>query len=1310
MPISGIQYPLLANEQDFEKLCLKIFRHIWNDPNAHRVAGRGYEQYGCDIVGNPSPDVFHAVQCKNTTDLAKSKPTVKTLREEVGKALRFEPKLTSWTFAVAGGKDPVIEREANKLSAEHSRNGLFSVHYWSWEQIESHFNDEIVEEFYPQLLREKPALRVDTEAKAELSEILQIVRSIKSDQSATSVGGLTHTADASNAADEVADQKLHALIDFARDEITSAPKTAFGQIERLISQYYATGTSRVKYRLLANKAAALLEMGHDEEAAHLYIEAFQHDPESPGAILNASLGHLLLKHNTEATRLTKIAVEKDPKSGDAVALRISAAINEPEISDPAILLPNDWDPPSNVLVALSRWHRDRGNLNKQIHYLKSAYAIDPASRHVRAEYAAALLLLHADENVIRFSINTSAEQRRDIEESVAILREVWNEVKNTELAPSYYIPANNLAAGLRYLGDYRGAIQILEEVILIAPDQPELRRHICVAYVHSGQIDKTEPYLQYLSSSSSDRALRADILVLLNRHAEALAEFEKIGDDAEQETLLQVSVEKVRLIRKLKGLAEAKYLAESIVADHPDHPAGYLALALLSAEEPNSKAAIKAARKGLKKSKDGYEVWRAQLGECLYSVEDWDGAADALAPLLLNSDDFPPFRRYLTALYRADRRRELADRLGSLPASVAEMPFYLRISAAAYLRVGNSRKAKEYLERYTAVEPYDLEARINLFQLHIDFGETAAADAFLDGPHEYPEASTHELCQLFTLLDYYDRGRHSLELAYQTLRDHWDDPEVHRAVMGLMFVGKSAFKAIPPTDTVQLDTSVTVRDMNGVESSFTIVEKQGASRGLNEIHESEPLAQRLLGLKIGDTFSRGSDVLAESFEIVEISDKFTQLFRKSQTEYFVRFPEDKAIYRFDFDEANPEATIQKMIDTSRLRREHVSKMLDLYGKHQCTISILSRLTGNNSIDTWYGLMEVNQNFFVATGTLSERNAAFKVLAEEKPLLMDALTFWICGSLGLLEVIERHYGAIRLTNSSLLQLKSAYKEREDAASRAGGSITELDGKLLISKIPPDRRNASIELARKIYDFARDHAQIVDAIPAKDKDRKTREAFGMMETSFLDTAAAASRNDLLLVSEDKLFRDLVKSAHEVSGVWLQAVIMFAKEMRGLSNETYIEASRMLQIMGHDFTAVDPDILLAAAEKENYFATDMFNRVIRSISAKNSDLRSSLRVACRFLAALWAKNIHISQKKELTESILTSYREHHKAQLPQIVELFRIAGKPRRGNHNSYEDFRRISEHFRKSIRDWLRANPDILKYSFPDAQSVINAVWS
>jgi hypothetical protein len=170
----NLQIPPPANWQDFEILCCDLWRAIWKDPNTQRNGRQGQPQHGVDIYGRPNQQDFWAgVQCKgraNYTNKFLSKETVLT---EIEKAEYFEPKLSQYIIATTGPKDVKIEELARKITEEHLKQELFSVHILGWNDIVARLADfpGLVEKYYPGLALNAAELKREIDTLKRMAEL-----------------------------------------------------------------------------------------------------------------------------------------------------------------------------------------------------------------------------------------------------------------------------------------------------------------------------------------------------------------------------------------------------------------------------------------------------------------------------------------------------------------------------------------------------------------------------------------------------------------------------------------------------------------------------------------------------------------------------------------------------------------------------------------------------------------------------------------------------------------------------------------------------------------------------------------------------------------------------------------------------------------------------------------------------------------------------------------------------------------------------------------------------------------------------------
>lgn len=139
---SASQIPKPLDEQDFERKAGSLFRCVLDDPNVKRVGRRGQKQFGLDLIGrrNGAADRIVGVQCKLKGEGRKLSEA--EVRREVGRALRYTPKLREYFIITTAPDDTSMQRVALSLQAyQFSRGRDVAIEIWGWGTLQERINE-----------------------------------------------------------------------------------------------------------------------------------------------------------------------------------------------------------------------------------------------------------------------------------------------------------------------------------------------------------------------------------------------------------------------------------------------------------------------------------------------------------------------------------------------------------------------------------------------------------------------------------------------------------------------------------------------------------------------------------------------------------------------------------------------------------------------------------------------------------------------------------------------------------------------------------------------------------------------------------------------------------------------------------------------------------------------------------------------------------------------------------------------------------------------------------------------------------------
>ena len=156
MAVKRLQLPPPRGHEDFEDLCLDLWREILGDPGTQIHGRSGQPQAGVDIFGRSAErGGWVGISCA----MAKESLSPRRLRQLVEQARDFNPALSELVIATTASRDVKIQAYAREITDEQQGHGSFPVVVYSWDDIEDALFDhpEVLTKHYPTLQGLAPA-------------------------------------------------------------------------------------------------------------------------------------------------------------------------------------------------------------------------------------------------------------------------------------------------------------------------------------------------------------------------------------------------------------------------------------------------------------------------------------------------------------------------------------------------------------------------------------------------------------------------------------------------------------------------------------------------------------------------------------------------------------------------------------------------------------------------------------------------------------------------------------------------------------------------------------------------------------------------------------------------------------------------------------------------------------------------------------------------------------------------------------------------------------------------------------------------
>jgi tetratricopeptide (TPR) repeat protein len=280
-----------ANEDDFERLCLRLLKAHWNCPTLELYGRRGERQHGIDIIDMSGEEPLRGAQCKRYNELTTLPPA--DIEAEVNAARGFEFRLGIFAICTTGRRSTQAQKSILSINQEHRKAGLFQVELFTWDRL-----DDLLEEFPS--IRDEEYLTISGETARQLQVDVEDIK-------------LRITALPTQILSPESTDALHAEIDEARDLVRSGePQTARLLLQRLRTRKWDKMEPRHRYRVLANIGAAYLGERDFLQAAQYFIEAAAFQPDDSQAGENEALAYYISKPSDEAFAAITQVREKFP--------------------------------------------------------------------------------------------------------------------------------------------------------------------------------------------------------------------------------------------------------------------------------------------------------------------------------------------------------------------------------------------------------------------------------------------------------------------------------------------------------------------------------------------------------------------------------------------------------------------------------------------------------------------------------------------------------------------------------------------------------------------------------------------------------------------------------------------------------------------------------------------------------------------------------------------------------------------------------------------------------------------------------------
>lgn len=608
----------------------------------------------------------------------------------------------------------------------------------------------------------------------------------------------------------------------------------------------------------------------------------------------------------------------------------------------------------------------------------------------------------------------------------------------------------------------------------------------------------------------------------------------------------------------------------------------------------------------------------------------------------------------------------------SLPEAVRIEPGIARGHAAALVAAGRFEEAESILRSLLVEDRTDIYLRLKLIELlrRFDRGDEIAAlvvgcreDAF-EGPPDHRMAWAHELRLAGS-------GVRAIAMGYAIVRDRPASADIALGYVGLV-LGRPDDDVIPAHDRVEVGCWVLVESERGEQDSF-VIDRGISFLGTDVIVERDERARNVMGKSLGDTFVvTGMLGMSTTWTVKEIKDKFLHLLHVIMKTFRQRFPTAKGLDQVPMPENDVEPLLEIVKQDADSRRRLVE---EAYVKNHFPLALVAAASGKDPMSLAAYLRRLKIDVATAEGTLADRQLGMdNALGNRgRGAVLDTYTAVVAAEIGMLPILKAWFGRLTVALSTLDELRELAAHAEGFMGRGTLTVEYVDGLFVRHEVDDGVVSEQIELVGAARRRIEAECEVLGAVYPDDTSKAMADFAQKVGRRTLDPMVLAAHQGDILVTDDLHGRGMAAAVTGVSGTWLQAVLLAARQAEAVAPadlaRLYVElAKRRHGNLWLDVPSLT--VLYDECSKEDFEAACEF------VGSPGADMLSHTVVTARFLDVLWQRGDRDLKVQARTSSIVRLLLRYRGADWAEWFALLLVHAAEGRG--------------LRSYLADWLKGH--------------------
>lgn len=1090
--------------------------------------------------------------------------------------------------------------------------------------------------------------KIATETKVLVEESLSV--GVETNECVQEILKMIRTGNAPLALDksDIYAQQLDFIKKFRQDMM---PATGLAALEKFKEDNWDKITPELRYKVLANLGALLLDLGRRKEAADYLIQILEVQYESPDSLAFVSLGYFLRGMKDEFEPIFQKAKAQGSLNTNLWISFVGIYSDYRPAAELETEVPLAIRSTPQLQFALGQAFVDQGDFKRGFQLMEQSTTDAPkgdlTNWQIEGMMAVKKLYPIAGQMKLALKSFTTAELAI-IKETIDVLTGIWEKVRETEYRGAAWYIILNRGVCYHALGDGTNAARDFEEAwgacksvstfrnllnqYMLQRDFVRARRLIDEKGLV--QLEDLEDKIELEIYAS-----RPDIHD--NNPDLAAAGLKTLLQEVDGEDRLRILNVIALLYSEAGAFAKAQPYAEQIISEFKDKSDGYISLGICQARQGESTKAIENFEHaaGILKQATESPIGWVQLGYEFYDLKQFTRAAECLEEISKPDRQDEVNRKLLLAYFNAgeyDKALALGRKMADLApghALISEVMFRI------YHHLGRKTEAEALLTSYWAEgDPQSFDHfRLLGIKFFLETGSTEKAILFaleIERPHELSVDQRFFIARLLIWNGHTEKG---LEFAYEARLDNYESGHAHSLFVHTLMGGSAQSDEVMFPNAVELECGVEIEDGTGEKHKYFLTDDPRL-RGSSVLRSSESLSKLLVGKGIGETVSLPNSLgVGNVLTITQILNKHTYAFRESLELLEKKYSHESGLITFKGQgNGDPTEFLKYITETAKKAEDGRRKLMSIFSRETIPVGMVGKRLGSNIVETWTDII-FSQDAFLKSYTYDESSNLTTVLAEKDIVVVDPLAlltnFGLIKSAQLLGKVKKKFV---IAQSAIVELRE--HRLNFNKMRPGMSVTMENGELRKMIMTKEEAEAHISFIDSMLQWCEQNATVRDPSLRVADGKMISEAIG---DGFYDSLLLAHELDGGLLSDDQHIKSLGLGQFDLLSFSSYQLAVHLMQVEALSKKEFIDLSIALIKANYAYIPVTGEMLWRLFDESDLQFRPPFTRAVRGFEILSATY-------CAATIATFAKLLYLniaidSLREQAFEFVLRSAKRN-------------------------------------------------------------------